>query len=132
MRSLGVALDVVAGTVRNTDIEPAGVTARMQIAREDIAVIPGYETGWETDLRGALQLKRDQMILNGQAAVANTSPAVAGILRTIADPANPGDVATYANYLNAFDDVDAYSDDGSNDFALLRDRAEMGPGRDKR
>ena len=54
------------------------------------------------------------MILNGQAAVNNVSPAVAGILMdaNIADPSNPGDIATYVDYLNAYDDVDAYSDDG--------------------
>ena len=154
VRSPGVAHDAVVGTVRNTDIAPARVTARMQIAREDIALIPGYQTGWENDLRGALMLERDRMILNGQAAVNNVSPAVAGILMdaNIADPSNPGDIATYVDYLNAYDDVDAYSDDGSNirlitnanvfkharglsvgpsasAFALLRDRAEMGPGR---
>ena len=154
VRLPGVAHDAVAGTVRNTDIAPARVTARMQIAREDIALIPGYQTGWENDLRGALTLECDRMILNGQAAVNNVSPAVAGILMdaNIADPSNPGDIATYVDYLNAYDDVDAYSDDGSNirvitnanvfkharglsvgpaasAFALLRDRAEMGPGR---
>ena len=154
VRLPGASLDAVVGTVRNTDISPARVTARMQIAREDIALIPGYQTGWENDLRGALMLERDRMILNGQAAVNNVSPAVAGILMdaNIADPANPGNEATYVDYLNAFDDVDAYSDDGSNirlltnanvfkharglsvgpaasAFALLRDRAEMGPGR---
>ena len=154
VRLPGVAHDAVAGTVRNTDIAPARVTARMQIAREDIALIPGYQTGWENDLWGALMLERDRMILNGQAAVNNVSPAVAGILMdaNIADPSNPGDIATYVDYLNAYDDVDAYSDDGSNirvitnanvfkharglsvgpaasAFALLRDRAEMGPGR---
>ena len=67
-------------------------------------------------------------------------------------PATQTDIATYVDYLNAFDDVDGYSDDGSNirlltnadvfkharglsvgpdasAFALLRDRVEMGPGR---
>ena len=114
VRSPGVAHDAVVGTVRNTDIAPARVTARMQIAREDIALIPGYQTGWENDLRGALTLERDRMILNGQAAVNNVSPAVAGILMdaNIADPSNPGDIATYVDYLNAYDDVDGYSDDG--------------------
>ena len=154
VRSPGVAHDAVAGTVRNTDISPARVTARIQIAREDIALIPGYETGWQNDLRGALMLERDRMILNGQAAVNNVSPNVDGILMDalIADPSNPTDVATYVDYLNAHDDVDGYSDDGSNirvltnanvfkharglsvgpaasAFALLRDRGEMGPGR---
>ena len=154
VRSPGVALDAVVGTVRNTDIAPARVTARMQIAREDIALIPGYQTGWENDLRGALTLERDRMILNGQAAVNNVSPAVTGILMdaNITDPANPSAIALYSDYLNAFDDVDEYSDDGSNirvltnadafkharglsvgpaasAFALLRDRVEMGPGR---
>ena len=154
VRSPGVGLDAVAGTVRNTDIVPARVTARMQIAREDIALIPGYQTGWENDLRGALTLERDMMILNGQAAVNNVSPAVTGILMdaNITNPTDPTDIATYVDYLNSFDDVDAYSDDGSNirvltnaavfkharglsvgpaasAFGLLRDRAEMGPGR---
>ena len=154
VRSPGVAHDSVAGTVRNTDISPARVTARMTVAREDISTIPGLLQGWQDDLRGALMIERDRMVLNGQAAVNNVSPAVVGILMDplIADPANPGDIATYVDYLNAFDDVDGYSDDGSNirvitnattfkhakglsvgpaasAFALLRDRAEMGPGR---
>ena len=61
-------------------------------------------------------IERDRMVLNGQAAANNVSPAVVGILMDplIADPANPGDIATYVDYLNAFDDVDGYSDDGSN------------------
>ena len=152
VRLPGVAHDAAVGTVRNTDIAPARVTARMQIAREDIALIPGYQTGWETDLRGALTLERDRMILNGQAAVNNVSPAVEGILRGVAETSDTSDIATYADYLNSYDDVDAYSDDGSNirlltnadvfkharglsvgpaasAFALLRDRVEMGPGR---
>ena len=154
VRSPGVAHDSVAGTVRNTDISPARVTARMTVAREDIPTIPGLLQGWQDDLRGALMIERDGMVVNGQAAVNNVSPAVVGILMDplIADPANPGDIATYVDYLNAFDDVDGYSDDGSNirvitnattfkhakglsvgpaasAFALLRDWAEMGPGR---
>ena len=152
VRLPGVAHDSVVGTVRNTDITPARVTARMTVAREDMSIIPGLLDGWQADLRGALMLERDRMVLNGQAAVANVSPLVEGILRAVAETSDTSSVADYADYLNAYDDVDGYSDDGSNirmltnaavfkharglsvgptasAFALLRDRAEMGPGR---
>ena len=152
VRLPGVARDSEAGTVRNTDISPARVSARMTVAREDLSIIPGLLAGWQADLRGALMLERDKMVLNGQAAVNNVSPAVEGILRGVAETSDTADVATYSDYLNAYDDVDAYSDDGSNirlitnaavfkharglsvgpaasAFALLRDRSEMGPGR---
>ena len=154
VRSPGVALDSVVGTVRHTEITPARVQARMTVTREDLSNVPGLLQGWQNDLRGALTIERDRMVLSGQAAVNNVSPAVAGILMdaNITDPTNPGDIATYVDYLNAFDDVDAYSDDGSNIrvitnadvfkharglsvgpaasvFGLLWDRAEMGAGR---
>ena len=153
VRLPGVARDSVVGTVRNTDIiTPARVTARMTVAREDMSIIPGLLDGWQADLRGALMLERDQMVLNGQAAVNNVSPLVEGILRGVAETSDTSNIADYSDYLNYADDVDAYSDDGSNirmitnaavfkharglsvgptasAFALLRDRAEMGPGR---
>ena len=132
----------------------ARVQARMTVTRENLSNVPGLLQGWQNDLRGALTIERDRMVLSGQATVNNVSPAVAGILMdaNITDPTNPGDIATYIDYLNAFDDVDTYSDDGSNirvitnadvfkharglsvgpaasAFGLLRDRAEMGAGR---
>ena len=66
VRLPGVGNDSVAGTVRNTDIVPARVTARMTVAREDLSIIPGLLAGWQADLRGALMLERDRMVLNGQ------------------------------------------------------------------
>ena len=80
------------------------------------------------------------------------SPLVEGILRAVAETSDTANVADYSDYLNYADDVDGYSDDGSNirmianaaifkharglsvgpaasAFALLRDRPEMGPGR---
>ena len=152
VRLPGVGNDSVAGTVRNTDIVPARVTARMTVAREDLSIIPGLLAGWQADLRGALMLERDRMVLNGQAAVNNVSPLVEGILRAVAETSDTANVANYSDYLNYADDVDGYSDDGSNirmianaaifkharglsvgpaasAFALLRDRPEMGPGR---
>ena len=154
VRSPGVALDSVVGTLRHVDIVPARVTARLTVTREDMSIVSGLVQGWQNDLRGTLMLERDRMVLDGQAAVANTSPAVDGILRdsNIADPANPTDIATYVQYLDPFDDVNEYSADGVNirvitnsttfkharglsvgpaasAFALLRDRVEMEPGR---
>ena len=43
------------GTVRNTEhMRRPGLRLGCRLRREDIALIPGYQTGWENDLRGAL------------------------------------------------------------------------------
>ena len=76
----------------------ARVQARMTVTREDLSNVPGLLQGWQNDLRGALTIERDRMVLSGQAAVNNVSPAVAGILMdaNITDPTNPAAAAALA------------------------------------
>lgn len=68
-----------------------------------------------------MEERLDHLSLNGQAAVNNVSPAVVGILNTLTDPANPGDVATWSNFFEALDQLidGKYSMDGSNTRLLV-------------
>ena len=149
VRSDGVGLDAAALTLVTKEINPVRMTAAYLFNIEDSARIRGLEDSMQRDLRAVIADKRDTVILQGQAAVAGVSPAVDGIISTLTDPTNPSAVADYADYLAIFDDVDEYSEDGSNirllvnadtfkqargltvganaNGGLLRDRAEMGP-----
>ena len=51
------------------------------------------------DLQSTLQDKRDKLALNGQAAVASTSPAVVGIIGSLTDPGDPSAESDYTDYL---------------------------------
>ena len=49
--------------------------------------------------------KRDSLVLNGQAAVANTSPAVEGLISGLTDPTDPTAVFAWDDVLGAYDDA---------------------------
>ena len=115
-RSPGVALDAGAATINTQSVNPVRATARYLFNVEDLSLIRGFEEALAADMRGVLGDKLDLLALRGQAAVADTSPAVEGFMTGITAPAVPGDVAAWDDYLNAFTDaVDGkYSQDGSN------------------
>ena len=54
------------------------------------------------DLRQVMSDKMDSLVINGQAAVADTSPAVAGVISSLDDPTNPTDTATALDYLTTY------------------------------
>ena len=152
VRSDGVALDAAAATLTTETIAPVRATTGFLFGVEDTARIRGLEDSLTAEMRGKLTDKMDALSINGQAAVANTSPAVEGIIRELANPTNPSAVADYSDYLDAFDapvdgkyaaaadsvrmlvNNDIYRQArglvvGSNTGNLLRDRPEMGAAR---
>ena len=116
VRDPGVALDAAAATISTTEVSQVRATARYLFAVEDLVKLRGLEEALAADLRAVLSDKLDSLAINGQAAVANTSPAVDGLISVLPDPANPGALATFSDYEAAYlDRVDGkYSMDGSN------------------
>ena len=104
VRSDGVALDAVAGTFTTKSINPSRVTARYLYDNINDVRMRGSSDALAADLRMQIADKLDKAGLNGQAAVANTSPALTGIISALANAANPGALATWMDYLDAFDD----------------------------
>lgn len=152
VRSDGVALDAGAATLTRTTVNPVRATAGYLFGVEDTQRVRGLEEALARDMRSALSDKLDSLAINGAAAVANTSPAIAGIISSLSNPTNPSSVATWSDYLDAFDaPVDGlYADTGdmvrmlvnsdtykqarklvigTNSGTLLRDRPEMSAGR---
>ena len=152
VRSDGVALDSVAATLTTETIAPVRATTGFLFGVEDTARIRALEESLTADMRMALTDKMDSLSINGQAAAANVSPAVEGIINELTNPTDPEAVADYSDYLDAFDapvdgkyaaaadsvrmlvNSDTYRQArglvvGSNTGNLLRDRPEMGAAR---
>ena len=116
VRSDGVAMDAAAATFTSKSVEPVRLTARYLFGVETTARIRGFEEALRADIRAVLGDKLDSLALNGQAAVADTSPAIAGIIAQLGDPADPANEATWTDYLSLYPSrVDGMrSMDGSN------------------
>ena len=116
VRSDGVAKDAEAATFRTKSVEPIRATARYLFGVETPARIRGFEEALRADIRAVLGDKLDLLALQGQAAVANTSPAFEGIISALADPNDPTTEATWTDYLSLYPSrVDGkLSMDGSN------------------
>ena len=113
----GVAIDAVAATFTEESVSPVRLTARYVFGVETTARIRGFEEALRADIRAVLGDKLDFMALNGQAAVANTSPAVQGIISELTDPdPDPTTEATWRDYLRLYpEQVDGKTSmDGSN------------------
>ena len=104
-RNDGVALDATAAVFTTKSINPSRVQARYLFDNIIDVRMQGASDSLATDLRAALADKLDAVGLKGQAAVANTSPALTGIVNALADPTNPTEVATWTDYLDAYDDA---------------------------
>ena len=104
-RNDGVALDATAAVFTTKSINPSRVQARYLFDNIIDVRMQGASDSLATDLRAALADKLDAVGLKGQAAVANTSPALTGIVNALADPTNPTAVATWTDYLDAYDDA---------------------------
>ena len=103
VRSPGVELDGTAATLVTKSLDPIRVVASYTYGVESLSNVQGFEEALRTDLRGTLEDKRDFLALNGQAAVANVSPAAAGLLSSITVPTDPTEIATWVDYLGALD-----------------------------
>ena len=116
VRSDGVAKDAEAATFTTESVAPVRATARYLFGVETTARIRGFEEALRADIRAVLGDKLDKLALNGQAAVANTSPAVEGIISQLTDPTDPTAVAAWNDYYGLYASrVDGkLSMDGSN------------------
>ena len=105
IRSDGVEVDGTAANITNEQINPVRLTASYTYGEETLQRILGFEEALRGDIQSTLQDKQDALGINGQAAVANVSPAFEGLLSALTDPAAPTAVAAYGDYLAAFDDA---------------------------
>ena len=116
IRLPGVAQDAGAATLGVKSVNPVRATARYLFNLENIALVRGYEETLAADIRAVLGDKLDALAINGQAEVANTSPAFNGILNNLTNPTPASEVSAWDDYLAAYSGrVDGkYSADGSN------------------
>ena len=116
LRSDGVAKDAEAATFRTKSVEPVRATARYLFGVETPARIRGFEEALRADIRAVLGDKLDFLALQGEAAVADTSPVFEGIISALTDPTNPTTEATWTDYLSLYPSrVDGKTSmDGSN------------------
>ena len=103
VRSPNVDLDAVAATVSTEPIDPVRLTAGYLFTVESLALVRGFEMALRRDLRDTLMNKHDSLCINGQAAVANVSPKIDGLINTLTDPVDPTIVAAWEGFLKAFD-----------------------------
>ncbi len=104
-RDDGVALDATAATFTTKSINPSRVTARYLYDNIADVRLRGASDALATDLRAQLADKLDAVGLNGQAAVNNTSPALTGIIGGLNNPTDPTGLATWSDYISAYDDA---------------------------
>ena len=102
VRSDGVSKDAEIATFTSKAVEPVRLTARYLWGVETTARIRGFEESLRADIRAVMGDRLDFLALNGQAAVANTSPLVEGIISQLADPENPAAIAAWADYLSLY------------------------------
>ena len=104
-RNDGVALDATAAAFTTKSINPSRVTSRYLYDNIVDVRMRGASDSLAADLRMQLTDKLDAVGLNGQAAVANTSPALTGIINALSNPTNPTALATWTDFLDAYDDA---------------------------
>ena len=104
VRNEGVELDGVAAALTTVELNPIRLTGSYTYGVESLSKVDGYEEALRRDLNQVLMDKRDTLAIAGQAAVTNVSPAVDGIINSLADPTDPTAESAYGDYLAAFDD----------------------------
>ncbi len=116
VRSDGVELDGGAATLAIEEIVPIRLTASYTYGTETLQRVRGFEEALRADIQGVLSEKRDFLALNGQAAVNNVSPKIDGLINSLTDPGDPGAVAVWTDFLDAYDSIidgKYASDDGA-------------------
>lgn len=120
VRSEGVELDGTAATITSESVAPARLTASYTISGESTHRLVGLEGALRADLRMVMMDKIDDLVINGQSVVANTSPAITGLLDSLTDPTDPTGQATALTYINAYtESVDGKYADSSEGVRLL-------------
>ena len=99
----GAELDGAAAVLTTVSGAPVRVTGSYTYGSETLARVRGFEESLRVDLRGVLSEKRDALAINGQAAVQDESPAVAGILGTLTDPTDATMMASFPDYILLYD-----------------------------
>ena len=103
VRADGVSKDAEIATFTSKAVEPVRLTAQgICGALKRPHGLRGFEEALRADIRAVMGDKLDSLALNGQAAVANTSPLVEGIISGLADPENPAAAATWNDYLSLY------------------------------
>lgn len=102
-RSDGVALDAAASTFTTKSINPSRVQARVLYDNIADVRMRGASDALAADLRAQLTDKLDAVGLTGQAAVANTSPALTGIINALTNPTSPTAISDWEDFLDAYD-----------------------------
>lgn len=105
VRDSGIELDGAAATIANEQITPVRLTASYTYGVESLANIEGFEEALRADVQQVLNEKRDSLVINGQAAVANVSPAIEGLISGLTNPTDPTTVFTWSDVLDAFDNA---------------------------
>ena len=115
-RSDGAAKDADAATFTTKTVSPSRIASRYLFGIESTVRLRGMEEALRADLTATLADKLDAVALSGQAAAANVSPAVAGLVSQLTAPDDPDAVASWSDYLTTYSGrVDGkYSSDGSN------------------
>lgn len=103
VRDPSVELDGAKATLESVSINPVRLTASYTFTLESLAKIQGFEEALRNDLRAVISDQSDDLAINGQAAVANTSPAVAGLVNSLADPTDPSGVADWESVFGLYD-----------------------------
>lgn len=120
VRVEGVELDGTAATITSESVAPVRLTASYTISGESTHRLVGLEGALRADLRMVMMDKIDALVINGQSATANVSPAVEGLLDNLTDPADPTAQATALTYINAYtDSVDGKYADSSDGVRIL-------------
>ena len=85
----GVELDGTAAVITVEEVEPVRLTASYRWNERDELLVEGLANALSADLRMVIGDKIDKLAINGQAAVANLSPVVAGIISSYTAPSDP-------------------------------------------
>ena len=100
MKSEGTAADAaVVATFSTETLKPKRLTGRYEFTHEMAAEIPGIEMALRRDLADAVRSRMQYLILNGDEGTNSHEPD--GFLTTLAAPADPGAVSTFADYAGA-------------------------------
>ena len=103
VRSPSVELDGAAATLDVDTLAVVRLTSSYTYTVESAQKVRGFGDALAADLRGVMAEKRDQLMLNGQDAVAATSPAVTGIIGSLEDPTNPPMITSGLDVLGDYD-----------------------------
>ena len=103
VRSDGVEVDGAAAALTTETISPVRLTASYTFGIESLARVKGFEEALRQDLRATMADKMDALVINGQAAANNVSPKVEGVINSQDDPTDPTGVATWSDYITAYD-----------------------------